>query len=238
MAWSNKPSKDTIDEVATIEIEVSAPHTSDTALFVEDSGALPLETRRALIQLLSGPCLDGKRHAKLWTTLLKDEEVIRSRLSELFLDLIIDRGQEVAFTKQADTGELLVPMLLRRSPLTFLDSALLLYLRQHLSRADAHGERAVVEREEIVEQMSVYEKSANCDKVGFTKRLSASIEKFKKNNILQSIRSSPDRFEIVPTLKLLFSSDEILALTALYNRLAADGVPVAVEQPTAVEEDL
>ena len=44
-----------------------------SALFLGDSGELPLDTRRALVQLLSGPALDGRRHAKLWPVLLRDE---------------------------------------------------------------------------------------------------------------------------------------------------------------------
>jgi hypothetical protein len=37
---------------------------------------------------------------------------------------------------------------------------------------------------------------------------------------LHPIRSAKDRFEISPTLKLLFSPEEIIALTRLYEELA------------------
>jgi hypothetical protein len=57
------------------------------------------------------------------------------------------------------------------------------------------------------------------------KRVHASIEKIKKHSILQKIRSSEDRFEISPTLKLLFSAEEIQALTHLYQRMAAGETP-------------
>jgi len=43
----------------------------------------------------------------------------------------------------------------------------------------------------------------------------------KKNNMLQKIRASEDRFEVSPTLKLLFSAEEITALTKLFDRMAA-----------------
>src|ERR1700694_4327239 len=79
------------------------------ALFLGDSGELALETRRALGQLLSGPSLDGRRHPKLGPILLRDELTVRRRLAELFLELVIDRDMQVAFTRQADTGELEVP---------------------------------------------------------------------------------------------------------------------------------
>lgn len=194
---------------------------SDQVLYQGDSGQLSLDTRRVLVQLLAGPSLDGQRHSKLWPVLIRDEVAIRSRLSELFLQLVIDRDQQVAFTRQAETGDLETPRLLRRANLTFLDSILLLHLRQRLTQADAHGDRAVVSTDEIVEFLGVYEQAGNTDRVLFEKRIHASIEKIKKHSILRKIRSSEDRFEISPTLKLLFSAEEIQALTRYYHDMRA-----------------
>src|ERR1700677_625853 len=176
-----------------------------SSLFQGDTGSLTLDTRRALAQLLAGPALDGRRHPKLWPVLLRDEEILRSRLAELFLELVTDRDAQVAFTRRADTGDLEVPTLLRRAQLTFIDSILLLDLRQRLAQAESRGERATVSTEEIIEHLSPYERSGSTDRAGYTKRIHASIEKIKKHNILQKIRSSDDRFEISATLKLLFS---------------------------------
>lgn len=186
-------------------------------LFATDTGQLPLDTRRALVQLLTGPSLEERRHPKLWPVLVRDEAVIRSRLSELFLDLVLDPDLKVAFTRQADVGELDCPVLLRRAQLTFIDSILLLYLRQRLSQADARGERAVIAVDEMEDYLRAFERSASTDRAGFAKRVAASIEKIKKHSILQKIRASEDRFEISPTLKLLFSAEAIQELTRLYR---------------------
>ena len=220
---------------ATTQATEGAPPT--TALFLGDSGELALDTRRALVQLLSGPALDGRRHAKLWPVLLRDEPVVRRRLAELFLELVIDRDMQVAFTRQADTGDLEVPLLLRRAQLTFIDSILLLYLRQRLTQADAHGERAVVALDEIMDNMTLYERAASTDRAGFAKRVHASVEKVKKHKIIQKIRASEDRYEISPTLKLLFSAEEIQTLTGLYLRMAAGDAPAPDAQPPAGDED-
>ncbi len=195
---------------------------SENGLFSGDAGELPLDTRRALVQLLSGPSIDGRRHSKLWPVLLRDEGVIRKRLADLFLELVIDRDLLVAFTRQFDTGDVEDAKLLRRAQLTFIDSVLLLYLRRQLTQAESHAERAVVSKDEIVDHLSLYEKSGSTDKAGFAKRIYASIEKIKKHNILQKIHASDDRFEVSPTLKLLFSAEEIQALTKQYQRMAAD----------------
>jgi len=232
MNWSE-------NDDAAISAEERSPdvaQVSANSLFIGDSGELAMDTRRALVQLLAGPALDGRRHPKLWPILLRDEAVIRRRLAELFLELVIDRDVQVAFTRQADTGDLEVPILLRRAQLTFIDSILLLHIRQRLTQADSQGDRAVVSTEEIMEFLTLYEHTANTDHAGFVKRVHASIEKIKKHSILQKIRSSEDRFEISPTLKLLFSAEEIQALTHLYQRMAAGETPVQLAQTEPDEE--
>lgn len=193
------------------------------ALYPGDTGELPLEVRRLLIQLLSGPSLDGRRHGVLWPILLRYQNMIRSRLADLFLELVLDTDDQVAFVRQADTGDLETPILLRRTRLTFLDSVLLLYLRQQLAEADLRGERAVVSVGEMMEQLSLYEPALNTDHAGFEKRSSSSIEKAKKNSLISAIRGSDNRFEVSPTLKLLFSAEQVAALSGVYKEsLASD----------------
>lgn len=204
-------------------------------LFIGDCGELTLNTRRALVQLLVGPSLDGHRHPRLWTTLVRDEALIRCRLAELFLELVIDQDVRVAFTRQADTGDLDVPILLRRAQLTFIDSILLLHLRQRLAQADSQGNRAVVSMDEITEFCALYERTSNTDHAGFTNRIHTSIEKIKKHSILQKIRSSDDRFEISPTLKILFSAEEIQTLTHLYQHMASSEAPA---HETQLDEEI
>ncbi|GLQ52310.1 DUF4194 domain-containing protein [Dyella flava] len=203
----------------TVFIEPVAEKPKDSALFDGDCGNLPLDARRALCQLLAGPSLDAGRHSQLWTALLRQETAIRSRLCELFLELVIDREGGVAFTRQFDTGELETPVLLRTSPLTFIDSVLLLHLRQQLAEAEAHGHRAVVEEAALVDALSVYEKSVSTDRAGFAKRVAGAIGKMKDNHILDKLRGSDDRYEVSPALKLLFSAEDVQALALAYREL-------------------
>ena len=225
MNWSEPVSEESLpeDEASANGLLAAgdAGQEADLALYQGDSGDLSLDARRVLVQLLAGPSLDGQRHSRLWPVLIHNEVIIRSRLSELFLQLVIDRDLQVAFTRQAETGDLEAPQLLRRTNLTFLDSLLLLDLRQRLTQAESHGDRAVVSTDEIVEFLGVYEQDGNTDRALFAKRIHASIEKIKKHRILRKIRSSEDRFEISPTLKLLFSAEEIQALTGIYQGMRA-----------------
>lgn len=205
--------------------------------FAGDTGELPIETRRVLVQLLLGPALDAQRQTKLWPVLLRDERVVRSRLHDLFLELVIDRDQQVAYTRQVVDPEIEIPVLLRKASLTFLQSALLLLLREQLILAEARGERAVVSRAELVEHLSAYEPAQNRDQAKFAKQAAGAVERAKELNLLRKLRGGDERYEVSPTLKLLFSAEEIQALTATYQTLVARG---ALGEPASsdLEPDL
>ncbi len=214
-----------LDSFERLPDEADEKEHVSTELFPGDLGQLPMDARRVLVQLLSGPSLDAKRHTKLWPVLSRHEALIRSRLAELFLELVLDRDMQVAFTRQADTGDLETPTLLRRTNLTFIDSVLMLYLRQQLTEAETQGLRAVVSATDIREQLGLYEQSINTDRAGFDKRVNAAIEKAKKNSILSRIKDSDERYEVAPTLKLLFSAEQIGSLLRQYRSLLAEDVP-------------
>jgi hypothetical protein len=188
--------------------------------FSGDKGELPIDTRRVLVQLLLGPALDAQRQNKLWPILLRDERVLRSRLHELFLELVVDHDQQVAFTRQVVDPEVEMPLLLRRASLTFIQSALVLFLREQLTAADARGERAVLSRDEMVEHLRAYEREDNTDQAKVTRQALSAIERCKELNLLRRLRSGEERYEVSPTLKLLFPAEEIQALMRAYANLA------------------
>jgi hypothetical protein len=199
----------------------------DANTFAGDTGQLPLATRRVLVQLLLGPSLDGTRHRHLWPVLLRDEAVIRSRLHDLFLELVLDTEQQVAFTRQVVAEDIDAPVLLRRANLTFLETALVLYLRQRLTQADAAGERAVVSLDEMQGHLAVFERVANPDQARFGRQVSAAIEKAKKLNLVRLLPGGQQRFEVAPTLKLLFAAETIQMLTRTYEAVLAGGAKAA-----------
>ncbi|WP_114469643.1 DUF4194 domain-containing protein [Pseudorhodoferax soli] len=194
---------------------------TDVATFRGDTGGLPLDTRRVLVQLLLGPSVDARRQSKLWPVLLRDEAVIRSRMHDLFLEVVIDHEQRVAFTRQVVSEDLDVPILLRKSSLTYIETALLLFLRQRLTQADAQGDRAVVALDEMQQHLSVFERDGNADHAKFERQIVNAVDKAKKLSLLQSIRGSSERYEVSPTLKLLFSAEEIQDLMRTYAALTS-----------------
>ena len=185
--------------------------------FDGDTGDLAMPARHVLAKLLIGPSVDALRDQALWEALMANEPVIRARLHELFLDLVLDVETGVAFTRQVRAEGVEFPVLLKRQPLTFADTVLVLHLRERLTRADVVGERAVVDRGALVDHLSLFKRPATTDHAAFAKQTDVAIEKIKKLGLLQSIRASEGRYEISPTLKMLFSADAIVALTERYE---------------------
>ena len=214
--------------------------------FPGDTGQLRLDTRRVIVQLLLGPALDAQRHSKLWPVLARDEDVVRERLHELFLELVIDRDQEVAFTRQITFAELELPVLLRRTPLTLLDSVLLLFLRQRLTASELQIERAVVSAQEMTEHMSMFQGESSTDHAKFGRQVQHAIDNAVKYSLLRKLRNSDERFEVAPTLKLLISAETIQALGRSYGvtdaRASAgesdhDGAAGSEELPRDVDQN-
>lgn len=213
-----------------------APIDEHERVFQGDTGELSVDTRRVLVQLLMGPSLDARRQSRLWPILLRDELIIRRRLHELFLDLVVDRDHYVAFTRQVMVEEPDIPVLLRRAQLTFLDSVLLLFLRQRLTQAETQGDRAVVSVDEIVEHLKIFERTGNTDRSTFAKRMQSAIEKVKKHSVLQKIRGSEERLEVSPTLKLLFSAEEVQALTQIYRTMGQGMTQVDIDEDKQISD--
>jgi hypothetical protein len=187
-------------------------------LFAGDHGSMPLDARLALCKLLTGPFInDDSPH---WPAILREEALLRSRLADVFLDLILDRERRVAFTRQTDTGELDTPVLLRSAPLTYIESVLLLHLREALIDAETRNERAVIDEASLLDHLELFA-GAGDDRVGAHRRIGAAIEKMKKNNVLQGIRGADKRYEISPALRLLFTANDVEALGKAYRQLAA-----------------
>jgi hypothetical protein len=214
---------------------VQALQEAQQVSFEGDTGKLPQDTRRALVQLLSGPVVDGQRHPKVWDVVVRDERVLRSRLHDLFLELVLDRDQQVAFLRQVVSDEVDVPILLRRNTLTFIETALLLFLRLRLTEADSQGERAALSPQELLEHLKVYERSDNVDQARFGRQCEAAIEKVKKLGLLRKLAGSNERMEVSPALKLIFPAEEVARLTQAYE-LASKQEGVALESGASDED--
>ncbi|NPC56916.1 DUF4194 domain-containing protein [Caenimonas soli] len=217
------------------DFDFSAEGQGDTALenearFAGDTGTLPVPARRVLVRLLQGPSLDARRHEKLWEVFKRYERDLKSRLHDIFLGLVVDNEAKVAFTRQVVSDEVDVPILLRKQSLSFIESVLLLFLRQKLTHSEAQAERAVVDQLEMTEYLKAYERSDNVDMSRFGRQMEGAIDKAKKLGVLLKLPGADDRFEVSASLRLLFPVEEIRALTEAFRRhLPVDATPASEE---------
>ncbi|HSL37844.1 MAG TPA: DUF4194 domain-containing protein [Arthrobacter sp.] len=137
------------------------------ALFPGDTGVLPMKVRQALVKLLKGPYIDGGRDEKLWTTLLDNQLILRSRLSELFLTLQLDHERKVAVLRPVDPdaigGSTRSSILRQQRALSRVETIVLLRLRLLLDRHVTAQTDPTVTREEIAELVAHYQPAGQQD---------------------------------------------------------------------------
>ncbi|MFK4788403.1 DUF4194 domain-containing protein [Microbacterium sp. ZW T5_56] len=189
-----------------------------TGLWTGDRGSLAENSRRVLLALIKGPYVSSDK-GNLWAALLADQSAIEERLNDLFLELVIDPILGFAFVRNVRTDELAIPTAVRAETLTFLDTAMLLVLRQILLHSEGER-RVIVGRDEVFEQLAVY-RGADRDETDFGKRLNASWRKMRDSLRIVHATDTEDRVEISPVLALIVTADTVRQLSAEYERIAA-----------------
>lgn len=184
---------------------------------VVDHGELAHGIRRVLLQLMQGSYLRADTHPKLWAELEAHEAVVRIRLADLYLDLVVDHEARIAFVRHLDIDQAV--KVVRTHPLTLIETALVLYLRRILLLRHSGSVRAFVGRDEIEDQLRSYRAADVSDKRGFDRRIEAAINKMKRYSVLLSVTGDDDRWEISPVLALVIGSDQVAAITDEMQRL-------------------
>ncbi|WP_162143177.1 DUF4194 domain-containing protein [Granulicoccus phenolivorans] len=210
-------------------------HTLDLhQLSREDHGRLPDDTRRAVVALLRGPYLHQERNAAAWRAIIRDEAAVRELLGNLFLRLSLDTERGLAFIENAPLEE--APKVVRRVPLTLIDTAVVLLLRLRLLRDAGATGRVFIGRDEIDDELAPYRPATNTDASTFAKRINASVEKMKKASVLLST-AEDTRFEISPILTLVFDVEQVAAVTAEIEALVATSNTASRAAPDEDEPD-
>ncbi|WP_062522753.1 DUF4194 domain-containing protein [Demequina silvatica] len=184
-------------------------------LWPGDTGTLTDGSRRALLSLVRGPYLSRDREPANWAALLADEPAIRSRLNDLFLDLVLDTDAEVAFVRGVAGEGNDAPVAVRSESLSYLDTVMLLALRQRLIHDEGHG-RVMVGQDELYEELQVF-RTPDRDESDFTKRLNSSWAKMlNKLRVLHAVEDG--RAEISPVVRLLIDADRVRELRAAFDK--------------------
>ncbi|RFA13910.1 hypothetical protein B7R21_07565 [Subtercola boreus] len=196
-----------------------------------DAGTLLEPSRRALLEILKGPYLSGRQQPGLWAALMADERSIRSRLNDLFLELVMDPVEEFAFARKVRAPDVDAPSALRSERLTFIDTAMLLVLRQLLLAAPGE-QRVIVGQDDVYERLAVYNDG---DDSVFQRNLNGAWNRMlNKFRVLHGVGT--DRAEISPIVRFLIDEERVRALSVVYQNISGDA-QTAVGHPETVRED-
>lgn len=202
-------------------------------LWEGDTGTLTFGSRKALVQLLKGPMVNALQHVEVWRAITTDQDALNAVLNNLFLELVLDEDAGVAFTRPANGGQdVLVgnnkteamPKVLRTETLSHFDTLIILILRQELTMAPP-GERVIVDREEIREQVLLYRVDEERDEAKLAKRFDAAFRRIVDYSLARKTET-PERFEVSPALRQIFDADTVAGVRAEYekfNTAAHDG---------------
>lgn len=195
-------------------------------LWEDDSGSLTLESRRALVVLLEGPLIVASKQPQIWNAVRSDEAAIRSRLADVFLELVLDEDSGIAFTRQVrelwdektrTTVE--APKVLRTESLSHIDTLILLHLRTAVTLAPP-GERVIVDVDDVRDGVLAYRAATNRDEAAFIKRFTTAIGRIQNKYGLLSATDTPGRLVVSPALRHIFDAETIAGIKAEYDRFA------------------
>lgn len=213
---------------------VDAAH--EPPLWEHDKGTLTYHSRRALVQLLQGPLIRAQKEPVLWAAIISDEENLRARLHDVFLELVVDETEGFAFTRMLEEETLTIPQVLRTDKLKHIDTAILLNLRQELGLA-LPGERVIVNVEDLREGIGYVRAVDNRDEAGFNRRFNAAIKRIQNDYSLLSATETEGRLEVSPVLRQLFDASTVTAIRDEYARLAqAEEAQVDEEKEEASDD--
>ncbi|MGX9899439.1 DUF4194 domain-containing protein [Arthrobacter sp. SA17] len=194
----------------------------------------PMKVRQALVKLLKGPYIDGGRDEKLWTTLLDNQLILRSRLSELFLTLQLDHERKIAVLRPVDPeaigGNTRSSILRQQRALSRVETIVLLRLRLLLDRHVTAQTDPTITREEIAELVAHYQPSGQQDALRDSDVVNRAISKLLARQLLLPTGLN-DVYTISNALPLALPFENIGDIPAQIEALVAVAADPAGTEP-------
>ncbi|MGI6878127.1 DUF4194 domain-containing protein [Microbacterium sp. gxy059] len=181
------------------------------ACFAGDRGVLDPAVRRVLVRLLQRRFLLAERSREDWKVLLDSQQVIESRLHDLFVRLVVDVERGVAYKQQVRSEEVDVPILLRDEAYTRAETLVLVYLRTVFQRESTAGEPAArVDVEEVEQTVLSYFSEADGDVARRQRAIRAALARLRQEGVVDE--ESEGRYRISPLVEIVLSADRLREL--------------------------
>ncbi len=201
-------------------------------LFPGDSGTLDADVRRVLVRLLQRRFLLAEKNRQQWRTLLDNQQVIESRLHDLFVHLVVDHQRGIAYKRQVRSDELDVPVLLRDEAYTRAETLVLVHLRTVFQRERGAGETSArVDVEEIEQTALTYFDPDDTNVAARQREIRAAVLRLAKEGVVEE--ESEGRYRVTPLVEVVLSNERLSELSAWLREqvrtsgaVAEDAAPV------------
>lgn len=192
-----------------------------TELFAGDSGTLDADVRRVLVRLLQRRFLLADRNRAQWRTLLENQQVIESRLHDLFVHLVVDHDRGVAYKRQVRSAELDVPVLLRDDAYSRAETLVLVHLRTVYQRERGAGETSVrVDVEELEQTALTYFDPDDTNVAAHQREIRNAVARLAKEGLVEE--ESEGRYRVTALVEVVLSNERLVELRD-WLRTRADG---------------
>lgn len=193
-------------------------------------GRLPAEARKALVNLMRHGCVLASQKSLVFETLCRHQTPLRQHLADMYLRLILDERNGVAFianseanVEEDESGES-ARLIIRRS-LTLYDTLLLLVLRKYYQERETQGEqKIIVDIERIEAGLTPFLPLTNSSRSD-RRKLAPSLKRLLEKKLISVVRGNQDRFEISPLIRYVVSAEFLQRMLDEYLHLAKGASP-------------
>lgn len=217
-------------------IEPVAMEEDPDELFAGDRGVLDPAVRRALALILQRRFLHAERQRDAWNVLLDNQQIIESRLNDMFLRLVVDHDRGFAYKQQVRSDELDVPILLKDLPYSRPETLVLVHLRTVFQRESAAGEpSARVDIEDVEQTVLSYFTDTDGDTARRQKAIRTAVHRLAKDGIVDE--ETTGRFRISPLIEVVLRAEKLRELRDWLRAQAAGDSSTAVAAFTIDDAD-
>ncbi|GAA4224108.1 hypothetical protein GCM10022254_02880 [Actinomadura meridiana] len=202
--WSTGEAAGFIDPVAMED--------DPSELFAGDTGTLDVDVRRLLVRLLQRRFLLAEKNPGQWRTLLENQQLIESRLHDLFVRLVVDHDRGIAYKQQVRSAETDVPILLKDDPYSRAETLVLVHLRTVFQRERGTGETSArVDIEELEQTVLTYFDPDDHNLARGQRDIRNAVQRLSSEGLLAE--ESAGRYRITPLVEVVLSTEKLTELS-------------------------
>lgn len=180
-----------------------------------DLGDFTLEQRLAVRGLLQGPFISGAQDKDTYHEIVRSADTLSAFLDNLMVKLVIDEVGEIAYLRDWEPLPEGAASLFRRTPLSHMQTAIVLNLRKKLAHA-VSGERTIVDVHHVFEETLPYHPRGGTDRAKQRTEFDSAWKVLVNRGVLKRT-PTPGRWEVSPVLASVFSAEEIAAVHHSYS---------------------